>query len=93
MKARNNVDDENFLRVTVTDRDKYPTCQDAADALGMKVSSFRVKVCTYRKRYPEVFADVPKYKPGKKVLTGKEMQSLLRKLQSGKRPKKSKRRA
>jgi hypothetical protein len=60
-KSRAVVKFEDFIRVTVVERDKFDTAQKAANELGMKLTSFNQKLSAQRKEYPKVFESVPYY--------------------------------
>ena len=87
-KKRNVVELEDFLRVVVVERAKFPTKVLAADALGYKgknegVPSFMARLKVERQRYPDIFKDVPDYPSepkGKHTATASEASAILAKL-------------
>lgn len=82
-KSRVQVSLQDFLRVTIAERDKFPTLEDAAKALGMTEGSFQQRLMRERKAYPRVFEAVPSYKGsrGPKRVTEDEALAMLAKLQ------------
>lgn len=73
---------EDFLRVTVAERNTFDTITKAAAELGMTEGSFKQRLTKERKEYPSIFASVPKYsgKNGPKRATLEEAQAMLAKL-------------
>lgn len=61
VRVRASVSLENFLRVTVADRDNYRTASEAAKALGMTEASFKQRLQKERKNYPTIFSSIQKY--------------------------------
>lgn len=59
-KTRPVVDIVKFIKV-LKDRETYPNVNEAADAVGMTVNSFKQKMMRERKRYPKVFNDIDSY--------------------------------
>tara|TARA_R100000008_G_scaffold74176_1_gene52892 strand:- start:118 stop:384 length:267 start_codon:yes stop_codon:yes gene_type:complete len=52
---------EDFLRVTIAERDEFDSVQDAADELGMTPASFKQRLIKSKKRYPSLYAGVDSY--------------------------------
>ena len=52
---------EDFLRVTIAERDVFDTVQDAASELGMTVASFKQRLIKSKKRYPSLYENVEQY--------------------------------
>lgn len=73
---------EDFLRVTVAEREQFDSIEKAASALGMTEGSFKQRLTRERKEYPSIFKSVPKYtgKNGPKRATEAEAQAILAKL-------------
>lgn len=81
-RTRITVSLDDFLRVVVVEREKYPTKADAAKALGMTEGSFSQRLTKERKGYPKVFEGVPQYRgsSGPKRATEDEALAILAKL-------------
>lgn len=73
---------EDFLRVTVAQRETFDTVEKAASELGMTIGSFKQRLTKERKAYSAIFESVPKYtgKNGPKRATLEEAQAILAKL-------------
>lgn len=83
MSKRVTVSLKDFLRVTVAEREKFPTHEAAANELGMTVASFRQRLTRERKRYPGIFESVPSYRVGKtRCATEEQARALLDELRS-----------
>jgi len=54
-KARAVVGLQDFLRVTIAQRDKFDSIELACDELGMTAASFKQRLITERKRYPKLY--------------------------------------
>tara|TARA_Y100001949_G_C15907890_1_gene295546 strand:+ start:524 stop:790 length:267 start_codon:yes stop_codon:yes gene_type:complete len=52
---------EEFLRVTIADRDIFDSVKAAAAELGMTPASFKQRLMTSRKRYPTLYKEVARY--------------------------------
>tara|TARA_R110000744_G_scaffold37280_1_gene85519 strand:- start:471 stop:737 length:267 start_codon:yes stop_codon:yes gene_type:complete len=52
---------ENFLRITIAERDRFDSVQEAADELGMTSASFKQRLITSKKRYPTLYNGVSRY--------------------------------
>tara|TARA_R100000963_G_C4599821_1_gene73953 strand:- start:440 stop:709 length:270 start_codon:yes stop_codon:yes gene_type:complete len=52
---------EDFLRVTIADRNEFDSVQEAADELGMTPASFKQRLITSKKRYPALYNGVDRY--------------------------------
>jgi hypothetical protein len=52
---------EDFLRVTIAQRDQFDSVQEASDELGMTPASFKQRLITSKKRYPGLYTDVARY--------------------------------
>lgn len=72
MQNRVHVSMEDFLRVAIVQRDKFPTQMEAAIQLGLTESSFKQRYIREKKRYPQAFTGVPNY-PAK---TGNQLKSI-----------------
>ena len=68
---------EDFLRVTVAQRNEYTTKALASEALGMTFLSFGAKMVEMRKRYPTIYADVAHYEKGPSVASENEALAIL----------------
>jgi hypothetical protein len=69
---------EDFLRVTIAERDHFDSVQEASDALGMTPASFKQRLITSKKRYPGLYADVARYATdGRRVPDEAEAAQLL----------------
>lgn len=83
-RKRGRCSDETFIRVTIYERDKYPTAQAAADACDLTLNSFTQRLSKSRTKFPAVFteANCPHYGggPGNKAATAQEMADLNAKL-------------
>ena len=82
-KSRVSVSLEDFLRVTVTQRDEFDSPQTAAAELGYtSIESFKQALTRNRKRYPTIFKTVAKYSTsqGETVATEAEALAILEKL-------------
>lgn len=79
MKNRVHVSMEDFLRVAIVERSKFPTQESAAQELGLTVSSFKQRYIREKKRYPSAFTSVPSYpsKTGNKVPTLNDVLGML----------------
>ena len=82
MKSRVHVSMKDFLRVSIVERSKYPTQDEAAKELGLTVSSFKQRYIREKKHYPEVFNGVPNYptNTGNKRASLSEVQAMLESL-------------
>ncbi len=82
MKNRVHVTMEEFLRVAIVQRNKFPTQEHAATELGLTVSSFKQRYIREKKRYPQAFSDVPSYpsKAGNKRASINDVLGLLESL-------------
>jgi hypothetical protein len=54
-KTRAVVGLQDFLRVTIAQRDKFDSVELACDELGMTAASFKQRLITERKRYPKLY--------------------------------------
>ena len=61
MAERVHVTLEDFLRVTIAQRDEFDSVQEASDELGMTPASFKQRLIKSKKRYPTLYTDVPAY--------------------------------
>jgi hypothetical protein len=69
---------EDFLRVTIAERDHFDSVQEASDALGMTPASFKQRLITSKKRYPGLYTDVARYATdGRRVPDEAEAAQLL----------------
>jgi len=84
-KKRASVSLKEFLRVTVAEREKFLTPQNAADELGMTLGSFRQRLSKERKSYPEIYDSVKRYhgSNGRKRATLSEAMKMLESIQGG----------
>ena len=80
-QARAVVSLDDFLRVTIVERDKYSTKEKAAEALGMSFNSFGQRLVKERKRYPAQYADIPQYSSGR-VPTADAAANILARLRA-----------
>lgn len=70
---------QRFLQVTIKERDQYPTVDEAAKATGLTPLSFQQRLVRERKRYPQLYADIPSYRGGgnSRIPTQEEAAALL----------------
>ncbi len=61
MAERVHVTLEDFLRVTIAQRDKFDSVQEASDELGMTPASFKQRLITSKKRYPSLYNGIDRY--------------------------------
>lgn len=83
-KKRAVVSLEDFIRVVVTERERFPTHETAAQSLGMTVASFKQRLSKERKRYPRVFENVGRYNGasnGPRIASENEAMEILNRLQ------------
>lgn len=83
-KKRAVVSLEDFIRVVIAEREKFPTHETAAQALGMTVASFKQRLSKERKRYSRVFSEAPRYQgvsAGSRIATEDEAMEILGRLQ------------
>lgn len=83
-KKRAVVSLEDFIRVVIAEREKFPTHEKAAQALGMTVASFKQRLSKERKRYARVFEGVGRYhgiSNGSRIASEDEAMSILNRLQ------------
>lgn len=75
---------EDFLRVTVVERDRFDSPAKAAAELGMTEGSFKQRMTKERKAMPDIFESVPKYHRGggRKRATQAEAMEILASLRS-----------
>ena len=52
---------EDFLRVTIAERDHFDSVQEASDELGMTPASFKQRLITSKKRYPSLYNGIDRY--------------------------------
>jgi hypothetical protein len=52
---------EDFLRVTIAQRDLFDSVELASDELGMTPASFKQRLITSKKRYPTLYSRVARY--------------------------------
>ena len=75
---------EDFLRVTIADRNQFDSVQEAADELGMTPASFKQRLITSKKRYPALYNGVDRYSTdARKVPDEAEAAPLLASLLCG----------
>ncbi len=75
---------EDFLRVTIVERDSFDTVECASDELGMTPASFKQRLIKSRKRYPNLYQDVPAYAAdGRSIPTESEAADVLAGLLAG----------
>ena len=60
-KNRVHVTLEDFLRVTIAQRDECDSVQSAASELGMTPASFKQRMMTAKKRYPSLYENIESY--------------------------------
>ena len=69
---------EDFLRVTIAQRNLFDSVELASDELGMTPASFKQRLITSKKRYPGLYADVDRYATdGRRVPDEAEAAQLL----------------
>ena len=82
--TRIHVSLEDFLRVTIAERDHFDSVQAASDALGMTPASFKQRLIKSKKRYPSLYNGVDAYSADRrKVPDEAEAAQLLASLMSG----------
>jgi predicted HTH domain antitoxin len=52
---------EDFLRVTIAERNGFDSVQSAAEELGMTVASFKQRLIKSKKRYPSLYDNIEPY--------------------------------
>lgn len=79
---RTQVSLERFLQVAVKERDRFPTVESAAQALGLTVNSFKQRASRERKRYPNIV--IPEYRTGggPKIPSEAEAMAIMERLQA-----------
>jgi len=60
-KTRVHVTLEDFLRVTIADRETFDSIDSASAELGMTTASFKQRLITSRKRYPSLYEGTEPY--------------------------------
>ena len=77
-KNRVHVTLEDFLRVTIKDRETLDSIESASAELGMTTASFKQRLITSRKRYPSLYENVEPYTAdARRVPTEAEAAELL----------------
>ncbi len=82
VRSRASVTLENFLRITVVERNKYNTACEAAQELGMTEASFKQRLQKERKNYPVVFENVPKYRTNQRRVDECEAMKMVERLKA-----------
>ena len=77
-KQRAVVTLQDFLRVTIKERNTFDSNGDAANELGMTPASFKQRLITEKKRYPELYHEWQPYlSDQRRIPTAKEAAELL----------------
>jgi|TARA_Y100000310_G_scaffold232063_1_gene234799 hypothetical protein len=77
-KTRVHVTLEDFLRVTIADRETFDSIDSASAELGMTTASFKQRLITSRKRYPSLYEGTEPYTAdARRVPTEAEAAELL----------------
>ena len=77
-KTRAVVTLQDFLRVTIKERDIFGSVSVAADELGMTPASFKQRLMTEKKRYPELYHDwKPYWSDQRRIPSPQEAAALL----------------
>jgi hypothetical protein len=77
-KNRVHVTLEDFLRVTIKDRETLDSIESASAELGMTTASFKQRLITSRKRYPSLYENIEPYTAdARRVPTEAEAAELL----------------
>jgi len=84
MAERVHVTLEDFLRVTIAQRDEFDSVQEASDELGMTPASFKQRLIKSKKRYPTLYTDTASYSTdGRRIPDEAEAAQLLACILSG----------
>ena len=82
-KQRAVVTLKDFLRVTIKERNTFNSILDAANELGMTPASFKQRLITEKKRYPELYHEWQPYlSDQRRIPTPEEAGSILDELLS-----------
>jgi|TARA_Y100000296_G_scaffold72444_1_gene88824 hypothetical protein len=82
-KQRAHVTLKDFLRVTIAERNTIDNVTDAAAELGMTPASFKQRLLTEKKRYPELYHEWQPYlSDQRRIPTPEEAGSILDELLS-----------
>jgi len=82
-KQRAHVTLKDFLRVTIADRHIFDSVISAASELGMTPASFKQRLITEKKRYPELYHEWQPYlSDQRRIPTPEEASSILAELLS-----------
>ena len=82
-KTRAVVTLQDFLRVTIKERNTFNSILDAANELGMTPASFKQRLITEKKRYPELYHEWQPYlSDQRRIPTPEEASSILAELLS-----------
>ena len=77
-KQRAHVTLKDFLRVTIKERNTFNSILDAANELGMTPASFKQRLITEKKRYPELYHEWQPYlSDQRRIPTPEEAAALL----------------
>ena len=77
-KTRAVVTLQDFLRVTIKERNTFDSIGDAASELGMTPASFKQRLITEKKRYPELYHEWQPYlSDQRRIPTPDEAAALL----------------
>jgi hypothetical protein len=77
-KTRAVVTLKDFLRVTIKERNTFDNIGDAASELGMTPASFKQRLITEKKRYPELYHEWKPYlSDQRRIPTPEEAAQLL----------------
>ena len=77
-KTRAVVTLQDFLRVTIKERNTFNSIGDAASELGMTPASFKQRLITEKKRYPELYHEWQPYlSDQRRIPTPDEAAALL----------------
>ena len=77
-KQRAVVTLQDFLRVTIKERNTFDSIGDAANELGMTPASFKQRLITEKRRYPELYHEWQPYDSDqRRIPTPEEAAALL----------------
>ena len=82
-KTRAVVTLQDFLRVTIKERNTFDSIGDAASELGMTPASFKQRLITEKKRYPKLYENTESYTAdSRRIPSEEEASSILAELLS-----------
>ena len=76
-KTRAVVTLQDFLRVTIKERNTFNSIGDAASELGMTPASFKQRLLTEKKRYPKLYENIESYTADNRRIPSEEEASSI----------------